>query len=265
MDKRIKIIIACHKYVDVPKDDLYLPVFVGSKGKEDIGFERDDSGNNISEKNAFYSELTGLYWAWKNLDSDFVGLCHYRRYFKKRKSKTGKDKDFFDKILTKEEAEVLLSEYSVIVPNKRKYYIESLYSHYSHTLDGSHLDIAKEIIEKDYPQYLASVVEVYSRTWGYMWNMCILPNDLLNEYCEFLFPILFKMEEQIDTVNMSAFDKRLFGRVSEILFNAWLVYKSKDIQIKEVPVISPQSVNWIKKGSAFLMAKFFNKRYEESF
>ena len=77
----IKILVAVHKPYWMPADDVYLPLHVGKSGKEDIGFAGDDTGENISHKNANYCELTGLYWAWKNLAADYIGLCHYRRYF----------------------------------------------------------------------------------------------------------------------------------------------------------------------------------------
>ena len=38
----------------------------------------------FSERNGNFCELTGLYWAAKNLDSDYIGIVHYRRYFASR-------------------------------------------------------------------------------------------------------------------------------------------------------------------------------------
>lgn len=60
-----KIIIATHKLYDMPQDDIYLPVHVGREGKEPLPYQPDNTGDNISDKNASYCELTGLYWAWK--------------------------------------------------------------------------------------------------------------------------------------------------------------------------------------------------------
>ena len=77
----IKILVATHKPYWMPDDDVYLPIHVGKAGQKDIGFIGDDTGENISYKNANYCELTGMYWAWKNLQADYIGLCHYRRYF----------------------------------------------------------------------------------------------------------------------------------------------------------------------------------------
>ena len=61
----------------MPQDPSYLPLHVGAAGKADLGFTRDDTGPNISGKNPHFCELTGLYWAWKNLDADYIGLVHY--------------------------------------------------------------------------------------------------------------------------------------------------------------------------------------------
>ena len=78
----VKIIIAAHKVYEMPDDICYLPVHVGKAvNNKNIGFRGDDTGDNISVKNSSYCELTGLYWAWKNLDADYLGLAHYRRYF----------------------------------------------------------------------------------------------------------------------------------------------------------------------------------------
>ena len=83
MDNCVKILIACHKPSPIPKAEVLFPVLVGKKGADiQMDIQGDDEGENISDKNYCYCELTALYWAWKNLkDVDVIGLCHYRRYF----------------------------------------------------------------------------------------------------------------------------------------------------------------------------------------
>ena len=81
----IKICIATQKKYRLPDDDIYIPIQVGAKVIDNnTGYVKDDTGISISEKNPYFCELTGLYWIWKNIDADYYGLVHYRRYFKKR-------------------------------------------------------------------------------------------------------------------------------------------------------------------------------------
>ena len=67
---------------------------------------------------------------------------------------------------------------------------------------------------------------------------------------------------------MSAFEARLFGRVSEILFNVWLMHAQEEntaLRVHEVATMHMEPINWVKKGGAFLKAKFFGKKYGASF
>ena len=139
----IKILVVAHKQCEIPKDDVYLPIQVGKVLHPDLnlGYQPDNDGENISEKNPYYSELTAIYWAWKNLKADYIGLVHYRRYLG---MKHGKDK--WQCLLTKEEAQALCKEHDIILPQKRRYYIESLWSHYEHTHDISHLEKTNVVV-----------------------------------------------------------------------------------------------------------------------
>ncbi len=265
-----QIIIACHKKCRIPHDNVYLPLHVGSAGKESIGFTRDDSGDNISEKNPVYSELTGLYWAWKNMDCEHIGLAHYRRFFTLRSRAYRRGRHPLDCVLSSRQVKHLLSGYKIILPKKRDYYIENLYSHYAHTFDGSHLKIAGQVISEICPEYKDAFNIVMGMTSGYMFNMFIMSKPLCDEYCSWLFPILFELEKRIDTSVLTDFEKRFAGRVSERLFNVWLIHhikkgiiKSKDI--KEIPWFYIGRVDWKKKITSFVGAKFFDKKYKESF
>ena len=262
--KNIKILVATHKKYKMPVDtSVYLPIHVGCEGKDDLGYQGDNTGENISQLNPYYCELTGLYWAWKNLDCDYLGLVHYRRYFTKKSQSYKENLKIDEVILNQEEIEFLLRKGDIIVPKKRKYYIETLYSHYAHTLDASHLDLARKVIEKQNPEYLDSFDKVMRQRSAYMFNMFIMKKELADDYFTWLFPILDSMYECMDLSGLTAFEARLFGRVSELLFNVWLV--KNNLTPKEVPFMYMEKVNLLKKAKSFLMAKFFGKKYGQSF
>ncbi|MGT2771446.1 DUF4422 domain-containing protein [Streptococcus marimammalium] len=263
MDK-VKIVIATHKKHPMPKDsDLYVPIHVGKQGKDSLGYQGDDTGDNVSQLNPYYSELTALYWAWKNLDYDYLGLVHYRRYFTLKKIKFSDNTDINSIILSHSDINNLLSKYDMILPKKQNYYIETLYSHYSNTFDKTHLDLSRQLISEFFPNYLNSFDKVMKQKSGHMFNMFIMKKEHIDNYLTWLFSILEKLMLTIDTTNMTFFEKRLFGRVSEILFNVWLDYHQ--ISYKEVNVIYTSKVNYFKKAYGFLMAKFFKRKYKESF
>lgn len=257
----IKILIAAHKKYKMPTDDIYLPVHVGAAGKESIGYQRDDEGDNISDKNPYFCELTGLYWMWKNCNNDYCGLVHYRRYFATKKHID--TDDIFDRIIGRHELEKILTNTDIVLPKKRRYFIETLYSHYAHTHYETHLQITREILETMCPEYLHSYDRVMKRSWGYMFNMMIMKKDRFDEYCEWLFPILFELEKRIDVTEYDAFQARLFGRVSELLLNVWI--KHNDYEYIEQPTITMEKLDWNRKARSFLKAKFIGKKYDKSF
>ncbi len=258
----IKIVVAAHKVYRMPDSDIYLPVHVGAAGKADIGYIRDDSGENISEKNPQYCELTGLYWAWKNIEADYYGLVHYRRYFVDLKKPAHKG-DTYQRILGREYLEKLLQDTDIILPKKRNYYIESIYSHYAHTHYAEHLDCMKDIVEKRCPEYLSAYEDVLNSKKAHMFNMVIMSRSKFSTYCTWLFPLLEELEKRIDISDYDDFQARYIGRVSEILLNVWM--EKNQYSYKELPVLMIGKVRWAKKIWSFLRAKFRGKKYEKGF
>lgn len=256
---RIRVIVAAHKPYPMPGDGMYLPLQVGSAGKESIGFTRDDTGENISQKNPTYCELTGLYWAWKNLDADAIGLVHYRRLLGKKKGK-----DPLAGVLTGKEAAALLERAPCILPKKRNYYIESLYDHYAHTLRVLPLELTGEIIKEEYPAYYPEFCALKKRRSAHMFNMGVFRREVLDEYCSFLFSVLGKLEERVPQSEYDdAFHARFFGRISELLLDVFL--RTNNIAYIEVGLIYPEGENLAKKAAAMLRSKFSGKKYGKSF
>lgn len=247
---KIQVIVAAHKAYRMPEDPMYLPLHVGKAGKSlELGFQGDNTGDNISEKNPSFCELTGIYWAWKNLSADYVGLCHYRRYFR---GKSGGDK--WDCILTEAQAEKLLETTEVLLPKKRNYFIETAYHQYIHAHPAQGLDLALELASAQGADYARAAEAMKKRTWTHIYNMFLMKKDVFDGYCQWLFDILFEVERRLDISGYSAYDRRVFGFVSERLLDVYL--EANGIPYREIPVMFMEKQNWLKKGGAFLKRKF---------
>lgn len=257
----IKIIVATHKKCEMPSDSLYYPVQVGAEGKANIGYQRDCEGENISSKNPYYCELTGVYWAWKNLHADYVGLVHYRRMFRIRRP-VSKDQKM-ECILDSVEAENLLREHDLVLPRRRNYIIESVYGHYCHTHHQHDLDMAGTVLQELYPDYYPTYVKRMRCSWAHMFNMFIMKWELFDQYCSWIFPILEELETRLDLTGYTPFEARVYGRISELLLDVWV--DKNHLSYKEIPFIYIGKVNWGKKIGGFLEAKFLGKGYKESF
>ena len=211
--KRITIIVAAHKKYQMPEDKMYLPLHVGREGKEDIGYISDNTGDNISIKNPYFCELTGIYWAWKNLDSDYIGLVHYRRYFSDCNKIPKTEEEKFKVVLNSEELNKKLENVDIILPKQRNYYIENIYDHYKHTMYIEPLDITGEIIKEKYSEYLAEFENLKKNKKMHAFNMFIMKKNYFDEYCTWLFDILFELEKRTDVSQYDTFHARFFGRI----------------------------------------------------
>ena len=273
-DSDVKVIVATHKDYWMPNSSLYFPVQVGAALHPSLNERRNDSsdsnntvsdgnasrpnigtkyipdntGDNISDRNPNYCELTGLYWAWKNLKADYLGLAHYRRHFTIFKG-TNDRRD----ILNLDQARQMLANYDVLLPEKRNYLIETNYQQYIHAHHAEDLDETRRIIEEKYPDYTAVFDKVMKKTDGHRFNMFIMKKELADAYCTWLFDILFELEKRLDISDYSTNDKRVFGFVSERLLDVWI--EKNGVKYKDIPYIFLEKQNWITKGLNFLLRK----------
>jgi hypothetical protein len=248
----IKIAVATHKAYWMPGSDIYIPLHVGKEGKSSIGYRGDDVGDTISLKNPTYCELTGLYWIWKNLQADYTGIVHYRRYFTRQEVRSIPRKK--QQILTQAEWEKILLYHPIVVPDKRKYYIETNRSHYDHAHHPEGLVVTEQILKKKYPVYELAFTTVMNRTWAHMFNMFVMRRDYFDDYCSWLFDILFTLENRLDIATWNSSESRVFGYVGEILLDVWLEYHQYAYVEQNVSFMEKQ--NWLIKGGKFLERKF---------
>lgn len=221
------IFVVTHKPYCFPKSTDYVPIQVGNIFDENK--LSDSTGINIANKNKNYCELTALYWIWKNNNEENIGLVHYRRYF-------SGDLTFGDvNIADKNYLDTLLSEYDLILPIRLDIDIGPVYYQWaaSHNLNDW-IGIG-EVISKLYPDYMQSFFEVSESRKMYAYNMFYSRKKLISGYCEWLFDILFEYEKKIELTEYDIYQSRLFGFLSERLFNIWIVHNR--LNVYECPVI----------------------------
>lgn len=252
MERRtIRVLVACHKPCPRPDDPCYLPVAVGAALRTESipGCVPDNTGENISAKNRNYCELTALYWAWKNLDADYLGLVHYRRYFSSGKLWQTKQA----RILSEAGFQKALEKCDILVPRPRNYWIETNYSQYAHAHHATDLNTTREILRERCPDYVKAFDASMKRTVGHRFNMFVMSREKLEAYCAWLFDILFELEARLDISAYSPYDARVFGFVAERLLDVWL--ETNGYAYRELPVINTEGQHWLRKGTTFLLRK----------
>lgn len=212
----ISIFTVTHVPFTPPEDAIYVPLQVGCSDHNNYGYLSDNTSDNISYKNPYYSELTGLYWIWRNYaETDYLGLCHYRRYFLNKAGSLMSEAEYMN----------ILSRYDVIIarPRTTEYSYRTVYGR-SH--DIHNLDMTGEIIRKLSPDYYDTFQAVTNSHQCYIGNLFAAPRELFCAYCEWLFPILFALETQINADNYDDYHKRVFGFLSEQLLFVWIKHNS---------------------------------------
>jgi hypothetical protein len=256
----MKIYVFHYKNGTVLKtESIYQPIMAGnailSDNKTIAG---DDTGENISVKNPYYSELTGIYWVWKNTRQNFIGTCHYRRFFtakpepflyklkrflyfatglyKKRFGLiyTNNTSQFVPRILNAEEINTLLNQFDAILPQARKmkYTVENHYRRYH---DINDLNLLKSILTERYPEYLQAFQTVLTEKKLYANNMFIMKDEHFQEFMTWWFEILFEFEQRVDLNKYTNYQKRILGFIAERLLNVW--FQKKQLNCVELPVI----------------------------
>lgn len=209
----LRIYAMTHKAFPIPPDPMYVPLQVGSATNAPLGYLRDDTGDNISDRNCYYSELTGLYWVWKNVaDVEYVGTCHYRRYLI----------DEREQIYTEQQYRALLREYDLITT--RKVHLNNSY-HFgfaaNHNIKA--LDMTGEVIRELYPEYHGTFVRLVNGPDTYFGNMFVTSKKNYDAYCKWLFSIFFEVAKRIDLdTDEDSYHKRVFGFISEFLLLVWV-------------------------------------------
>lgn len=251
-NKKLMILVASHKPDKVYADNVYTPIHVGraiSKYKDEMSdMIGDDAGDNISEKNGAYCELTAIYWAWKNLkDVEYIGLAHYRRYFETKFTEENIDEIF-------RSCDVILAE-------------PYLHDRYNEMKMARSLDMEDEVIflkvfKKLYPEYEQTLIDYLYGFKDYAYNMFVMRRDLFDEYCKFLFSILFECEHLMKPMVYTCSARRL-GGIAEFLLPIFCLHHHLRIRTEPVvPYVGEKGVRskYIKQR---LKIKLLKKIYDK--
>lgn len=185
-----------------------VPVQAGA-AMTDLQLEvlQDCTGEHISEKNGDYCELSVLYWAWKNRSSNYMGLCHYRRWFEIDELKLFQIVD--------NQIDVVLPIPGIQLPSNQE--------KWKQYHDGKEWDIMCQMTLKLYPEYSETVLAYGKMHMHYKYNMFIAKKEIFNQYCQWIFSILFAIEEHYKKNHIQV-EGRYLGYIAENLTSIFFIH-----------------------------------------
>lgn len=235
---KIKILVAYHKPYKLPKGKIFVPIHVGrsvayEKSKDGVISESDmqwllkhmigdDTGNNISNLNRDFCEMTALYWAWKNYDKlgnpDYIGLMHYRTFLNLKKCALHK----------------ILNTNTIIAPN-----IDNFLNYHNKIIGP---DI-KNINGVKYQNILDMNEKFLHDGFIYYKNIFIMPKKMFFTYCEMIFDILFAKYNSETHHNL-----REMGYLAEYITSFFIMFMKKNgVNVLELPLSGSPHYNVVKQ------------------
>ena len=248
---KVKILVCCHKPDYVKDNDIYTPVQVGKAvSTVNLGFLGDDTGDNISSKNDWFAELTATYWAWKNLKNvDYVGICHYRRYFNFHtrgllfsEYQIVKTEEIKDKDLSIPDLRRIFTLYDVILPHE-KYYPCTLFEDYSHCHNSEEMRILLKVIREKFPDYYESSCNVLKNNKLMHYNIFLMPWHRFEKYCEWLFSVFDALDLEFKALGYCPIQRRVYGFMGERLMTIYAFHQRWKIKHYPLYWVTEQDKN----------------------
>lgn len=181
----------------------------------------DCNGDNISEKNGNYSELTALYWIWKNelqrpevLDDWYYGLCHYRRILH----------------ITEDDISRLIdNDVDAVLPYPLSYE-PNIEAHHIRYIQDEDWNAVLEALKELNPEYATRLPEIFAQKYFFNYNIILAKKCVLKDYCGWLFPILERVEELSVPKGRERCD-RYIGYIGETLSTLYFLYNKEKLNI----------------------------------
>lgn len=250
----IELYVVYHKPSKLYRSDIIIPIQAGralNKNKYKRFFSQmigDDTGDNISMLNDRYSELTALYWIWKNSKAKYIGLMHYRRFL--NLYNRTEVQSFEDFGLTRENVEKIMADADVVTARYSGLNIgDNIYEHYLHNHYSEDLYVVVRCIVKRYPKMAADLYRFLLKDSYVPFNMFIARKQVIDEYCKWLFDVLLAADGDIDfphglydsSQKMSemslTYQRRAPGFIAERLFTFWMEEYEDKYRYKRFPQV----------------------------
>ena len=233
--------------------DILCPVQVGCALKTDLYSDmyHDNNGENISVHNPKYCELTAVYWGWKNQDKlghpDYIGLMHDRRHFIFNPELPIPNKQItwmphssvykfppicpaYLSYLTDDVIRsyfpandiIILKEYDITYNLGKNATMRDRFL-YSEGMSASIFEIWENTVKKLFPDYTQELETFVHGHVEHLCSMSIMRKDLYEQYCHFTFTVLKAVDEQIDSSQFSAPQKRFLGYLGEFMLSIFVM------------------------------------------
>ncbi|WP_413294132.1 DUF4422 domain-containing protein [Bdellovibrio sp. HCB185ZH] len=252
MKASVAIYVCHHAPGPSYSSEVFKPIHVGkSLSKVNLDAIGDDSGDNISQKNRNYCELTAEYWVWKNQNpkTDYIGLAHYRRFFNfSAKNNSGGIEDFtqFDpETISKfgwSDANVAdrCASVDMVIPRLQvNVYFRTNYAAYSHYHSKQDMDLLVGIVREITPNFEDAIQKVMKRRSGRFCNMFVFKRAYFEEFMDWQFKVLSELEKRTTVNQEDSYQRRIFGFAAERLLDIYVehVMKRDNPKVLELPFV----------------------------
>lgn len=225
---KTQILVCCHKPDScIRKNEIYEPIQVGKTNScIDLGYKSDNEtirgGGNISHKNKNYCEITALYWMWKEMTPvDYVGLAHYRRYFKN---------------LSKDKVCKILHKYEIITCTPVSHF-HSNFQELCHWIGVENVYLLFDDILSLNPEYINSIIKYGYKSNSFIpCNMFVSSWEWMQCYSEWLFPILEKVEKRMKPSSYTRVNRAL-GYMAEFMLGLYILHNNSKVKYIEMEKI----------------------------
>ena len=270
----VKIFVGYHKPAFLLKNDTLKPILLGALQRDSETKEffkdcfQDGYGDNISDKNSKYCELTGLYNIWKNPDFytsnvDYIGFMHYRRILNFggsfNKIRLSWYSNYMKRYINRNKIDLIVPKKSLIfskwvesdnklhklglskkpITKITKESNISMREHYEAVHIKEDFDCMLEGIKSLYPEIYKVAKNSVNLKEAYFFNMFIAKKEIFNDMMTFIFSVLdFISKERNEWTGKEynhPYQNRVAGFISERLVSIYInyLYSKKSFNIKE--------------------------------